>query len=126
MSREGSPAHAMKRPVTSTTATWPRWRLSRCPRLRTSTRGAGAASTPAGSIPAGRSAAACRPVRATAAFLLTVDLGLLKLARIVDVDGLPFREGVDHGRTAFAVPVPGLLHAAERQLDLGADRRTVH
>src|SRR5690349_11809579 len=56
---------------------------------------------------------------------LTVDLGLLELAAVVDVHRLPLGERVDHGRTAFAMAVPGLLHAAERKLHLGTDRRTV-
>src|SRR5690349_11951713 len=126
MSREGSPAEKTSRPAASTTATWPRWRLSTSPCRLISTRGAGVVSRVAESNPARRGAAACRSVRATAPSCLTVDLGLLKLARIVDVNRLPFRERVDHGRAAFAVAVPGFLHAAEGELHFGADGRAVH
>src|SRR2546423_1355473 len=54
-----------------------------------------------------------------------VDLCALQLAGIIDVNGFPFREDVEHLRAAFAVAVAGRLRAAERQMDFGADGRRV-
>src|SRR2546423_13184361 len=54
-----------------------------------------------------------------------VDLRALQLAGIVDVNGFPFREDVEHLRTAFAVAVARRLRAAERQMDFCADGRSV-
>src|ERR1035437_6112069 len=51
-----------------------------------------------------------------------VDLGALELARVVDVDRLPLGEDVQRGLPGFAVPVAGVLRAAEREVDL--DRKS--
>src|SRR5688500_2592239 len=57
---------------------------------------------------------------------LCINLCALQRARVIDVDRLPLREYVDSGDARFAVAVPGLLDAAERQVHLGADRGGVH
>src|SRR5919205_346240 len=54
-----------------------------------------------------------------------VDLGLLEPPRVVDVDRLPLGEDVERGLARLAVPVPGVLRAAEREVHLGADRARV-
>src|SRR6476646_6663029 len=61
----------------------------------------------------------------TSAATLGVDLGLLELARVVDVDRLPLGEEVERGLTRLAVPVARVLDAAEREVHLGADRARV-
>src|SRR5664279_2738853 len=65
----------------------------------------------------------CRRESLTRALLgEVVDLGALELARVVDVDRLPLGEDVQRGLPGFAVPVAGVLRAAEREVDLGARR----
>src|SRR5215208_907972 len=54
-----------------------------------------------------------------------VDLRLLQLPRVVDVDRLPLGEDVERGLARFAMAVPGVLRAAERQVHLGADRARI-
>ncbi len=54
-----------------------------------------------------------------------VDLGLLQPARVVDVHRLDLAELLDASGAGLAEPVAGVLRAAERQRDLGADRRCV-
>src|SRR5690242_21595689 len=54
-----------------------------------------------------------------------VDLRLLQAPRVVHVQGLPLGEDVERGLAGLAVAVAGLLRAAERQVDLGADRAGV-
>src|SRR5215510_13741994 len=71
-----------------------------------------------------RSTRASRRSSASAA-MLRVDLGLLELARVVDVDRLPLGEEVERGLTRLAVPVARVLDAAEREVHLGADRAGV-
>src|SRR5512132_3913678 len=71
-----------------------------------------------------RSTSASRRSEASAA-TLGVDLGLLELARVVDVDRLPLGEEVERGLARLAVPVAGVLDAAERQVHLGANRTRV-
>ena len=63
---------------------------------------------------------------AQSALSMRVDLRPLQLAREVDVDRLPLGEDVEAGDARLAVAVARVLHAAERQVDLGADRRGVH
>src|SRR5260370_9184721 len=58
--------------------------------------------------------------------LVVVDLRPLQLVRIIDVDGLPFREEIDGRDRRFAMPVASLLGAAEGQMRLGPNRRRVH
>src|ERR1700739_3746565 len=57
--------------------------------------------------------------------LIVIDLRALQFVRIIDIDRLPLREEINgrHGR--FAMPVPGLLGAAERQMSFRADGRSV-
>src|SRR4051812_28438651 len=50
-----------------------------------------------------------------------VDLRALKLAAEVNVNGLPFRENIQHLRSGFAMPVAGRLRAAKRKMNFGAD-----
>ncbi len=57
--------------------------------------------------------------------LARIDLGLLKLPAVIDVHGLPLAEGIEHRMRGLPVPVARILHTAEGQLHLGADRRTV-
>src|SRR3954447_11274561 len=52
---------------------------------------------------------------------LVVDLRLLEPAAEVDVDRLPLRVGIERRVACLAVPVPGLLPAAEREMGLGAN-----
>src|SRR6478609_2425990 len=59
------------------------------------------------------------------AVTLGVDLGLLELARVVDVDRLPLGEEVERGLARLAVPVTRVLDAAEREVHLGPDRARV-
>src|SRR5262249_17652619 len=54
-----------------------------------------------------------------------VDLRLLQAAGIVYIYCFPFRELIDGADARFSVPVAGLLDAAERQLNLCADCRSV-
>src|ERR1700741_4552 len=63
--------------------------------------------------------------RITTVALLIVNLGALQPAAEVDVDRLPFGEGVEGRVAGLAVAVPGLLPAAERQVRLGAGRARV-
>src|SRR5215813_11378703 len=72
-----------------------------------------------------RSTRASRRSDASAA-TLGVDLGLLELARVVDVDRLPLGEEVERGLARFAMPVARVLDAAEREVHLGADRARVY
>src|SRR4029453_674875 len=58
--------------------------------------------------------------------LVRVDLRALKAAGEVHVDRLPLGEHLEAGNPGFPVPVSGVLDAAERKVDLGADRRRVH
>src|SRR4051812_3425277 len=55
-----------------------------------------------------------------------VDLGLLELPGVVDVERLPLGEDVQRGLARLAMPVPCLLHPAEREVHLGADRAGVY
>src|SRR5687768_13440039 len=64
---------------------------------------------------------AAASVDATALFV-GVDLGPLELARVIDVDRLPFREEIQGRLARLAVAVARVLHAAERQVHLGSDR----
>src|SRR3954447_6593831 len=57
--------------------------------------------------------------------LVVVDLRALQLAAVVDVDRLPFGEDIERGLAGFAVAVARLLHAAEREVHLGAGRAGV-
>src|SRR5206468_794972 len=58
--------------------------------------------------------------------LFRVDLRLLEPPGVVDVDGLPVGELLQRRRPGLSgVRGPGLLRPAERQLDLGPDRRRV-
>src|SRR4051794_16311409 len=56
---------------------------------------------------------------------LVVDLGALEAPGVVDVDRLPLRIGVKRRVPGFAMAVAGALHAAEREVRLGADRAGV-
>src|SRR5690242_14249724 len=57
--------------------------------------------------------------------LSRVDLRPLQATAVIDVDRLPLRELVERHRAGFPVTIAGVLHAAEGQLDLGADGRRV-
>src|SRR5438105_1294746 len=65
----------------------------------------------------------CR--RVAGGSFLGVDLGALELAGVVDVDRLPLGEYVERRLARLAVAVARLLRAAEREVDLGADRAGV-
>src|SRR6266496_6340372 len=54
-----------------------------------------------------------------------INLSALQLAAVVDVNRLPFRENVEDLRTGFAMAVAGGFRATERQMDFGADCRSV-
>src|SRR4051812_28862427 len=54
-----------------------------------------------------------------------VDLRALELARVIDVERLPLREDVERCLPRLALPVAGVLRAAERQMHLGARRAGV-
>src|SRR3989344_5968353 len=56
---------------------------------------------------------------------MRVDLGPLQFARIIDVDGFPFRKNIERLRARFAVAVSGTLRASEGKVDLRPDRRRV-
>src|SRR5688500_11733333 len=58
--------------------------------------------------------------------LFRVDLRSLQPAAEIDVDRLPFREDVEGGNAGLAMAVAGRLGPAEREVDLGANRRGVH
>ena len=57
--------------------------------------------------------------------LSVVDLGPLEPARVVHVDGLDLAELLDAAAAGLPEAVAGVLRAAERKRDLGADRRGV-
>src|SRR5574341_2032052 len=57
---------------------------------------------------------------------IQIDLGPLELIRVIHVDGLPLGIEINGADAAFAVPVAGLLGAAEGQVHLGADGGRVH
>src|SRR5947209_9944636 len=59
------------------------------------------------------------------ALLFLVDLRALQLVRIIHTDRLPLRVEVDRADAAFAMPITGLLHASERQMNLRADSRSI-
>src|SRR3989442_11590406 len=85
-------------------------------------------SAPAASCAAGRSgvrAANARSWRELGA-LRVVDLRALQLARVVDVYRLPLGVHVERRAAGLAMAITGRLHAAEGELDLGADRAGVH
>src|SRR3954452_907946 len=54
-----------------------------------------------------------------------IDLRALQLAAEVDVHGFPFREDIECGGAGLAMAVSGGLGAAEGQVDLGTDGRSV-
>ncbi|MCV4600258.1 hypothetical protein OFC63_29995, partial [Escherichia coli] len=53
-------------------------------------------------------------------YLRRIDLRALKSSAVIDVNGLPFAEDVEHLRARFAMPVAGRFGPAERQVDFGA------
>src|SRR5436190_23974911 len=55
-----------------------------------------------------------------------VDLRALQASAEVDVHRLPFREHVERRGSGFAVSVACRFRSAEREMDLGANRRRVH
>src|SRR2546426_10563122 len=57
---------------------------------------------------------------------LGVDLGSLQLSGEVHVDHFGLRVKIVDLPSALAMPIAGLFHAAERQVGLGADGRSVH
>src|SRR6476469_24641 len=62
---------------------------------------------------------------ATAGLRGVVDLGLLKLPRVVDVQRLPLGEDVERSLPCFTMAVARVLRAAERQMHLGTRRAGV-
>src|SRR5712671_6610404 len=54
-----------------------------------------------------------------------IDLRALQLAAEIHVDRLPFGEHVERRGAGFTMAVARRLRSAERQVDLGADRRRV-
>ena len=75
-----------------------------------------------------RSASACLTCRPPAmpqlqlSHVIRVDLRPLQAAAVVHVDRLPLGEDLERGLAGLAVAVAGAAGAAERELDLGADR----
>ena len=55
-----------------------------------------------------------------------VDLGFLKFAGMIDVQGFPFAEDVQNLRSRFAMAVAGRLCSAERKVNFRTDRRLIH
>src|SRR5687768_16360833 len=55
-----------------------------------------------------------------------VDLRALEAAGVIDIERFPLAEDIQHLRTALAVAVAGAFGAAERQVNLGANRWRVN